>query len=393
MKSYINQIIQNPLLALVLLVFTSCGDNQSTDEHIEEAHPEEDVIELTLEQVNEAGIKTGTFTYQSLGENVEANGTIELPPNNLASINVPMEGFVEDIRFLEGAHVKKGQTLVVLKHPSYIQLQQDYLQAVSQFTFLEQELKRQKTLTEAKVSAEKTFQKTESEFNATRAEVNALKEKLRFLGISPDKVLSGNIQSMVYLTAPFDGIVTKLNAHKGKLVTPQDVIMVVINREHMHVELQVFQGDIPKVKEGQKILFTVPAFENGGTYEGEVSLVGKSLDLETKTIRVHGHFEEEDILIPGLYVEAQIVTESLLRRALPEDAVIRDQGKFYYFTQSGQQGQTLLFQKVEIQPGISDLGFTEIVSYENMRDTTSIVTEGAYYLKSEMSKGEGGHGD
>lgn len=393
MKTYINQIIQNPLFAVVLLVFTSCGGNQDNNEHTEDAHAEEDYIELTIEQVNMAGINTGTFTYRSLGENVEANGTIELPPNNLASINVPMEGFVEDIRFLEGARVKKGQTLVVLKHPAYIQLQQDYLQAISRFTFLEQELTRQKMLTEAKVSAVKTYQKTQSEYNATRAEVNALKEKLRFLGISSDKVLQGNIQSMVYLQAPFAGIVTKLNAHKGKLVTPQDVIMEVINREHMHVELQVFQRDIPKVKERQNILFTVPAFENGGHYTGEVSLVGKSLDMDTKTIRVHGHFKEEDILIPGLYVEAQIVTESSDRRALPEEAVIRDHGKYYYFTRSGHEGQSLVFHKVEIKPGITDHGFTEVVSFANNYDTTKIVTEGAYYLKSEMNKGEGGHGD
>jgi len=188
----------------------------------------------------------------------------------------------------------------------------------------------------------------------------------------------------VYLPAPFAGTVTKLNAHKGQLVTPQDVIMEVIDREHMHVELQVFQRDIPKVKEGQKILFTVPAFENGNEYEGEVSLVGKNLDLNTKTIRVHGHFHEQDILIPGLYVEAQIVTEPKRRRVLPEDAVIRDQGKYYYFIQSGKEGKHLLFEKVQIQAGITDLGLSEVVGLA--------LTEGAFYLKSEMNKEEGGHG-
>ena len=263
MKTYINYTI----LIMTILFMARCTSKQATEEQQVKEHLEEGFIELTTEQVNQAGINTGTFIYRSLGDNVEANGTIELPPNNLASINVAMEGFIEEIRFLEGAEVKKGQTLVVLKHPSYIQLQQDYLQAASRLSFLEQELKRQRTLSEAKVSAEKTLQKTESEYNATKAEVNALKEKLRFLGISSDNVLQGTIQSMVYLPAPFSGTVTKLNAHKGKLVSPQDVIMEIIDREHMHVELQVFQRDIPKVKEGQKILFKIPAFENGKVYE------------------------------------------------------------------------------------------------------------------------------
>ncbi len=393
MKTDKNQYIPKTLVAVALFLFAACSANQSREEHSESEHAENDDIELTTEQVDQAGIKTGTFSYRSLGKNIEANGTIELPPNNLASISVPMEGFVEEIRFLEGAQVKKGQPLVVLKHPAYIQLQQDYFQAESQLTFLKQELARQKTLTEAKVSAKKNFQKTESEYNTARAKVNALKEKLKFLGISSNKVLNGDIQSLVYLVAPFAGTVTKLNAHRGQLVTPKDVIMEVIDREHMHVELQVFQRDILKVKEGQKILFTVPAFENANVYEGEVSLVGKSLDLNTKTIRVHGHFEELDILIPGLYVEAQIVTESHLCRSLPEEAVVRDKGKYYYFTRSGQEGQSRLFQKVEIQPGITDMSFTEIVRFDNHTDTSNIVTKGAFYLKSEMNKGKGDQDD
>ena len=83
-----------------------------------------------------------------------------------------------------------------------------------------------------------------------------------------------------------------------------------------------------------------------------------------------------------MYVEAQIVTEPKRRRVLPEDAVIRDQGKYYYLIQSGKEGKHLLFEKVEIQTGITDLGFTEVVGIADKADTTNIVTEGAFYLKS-----------
>ena len=392
MKKYINQIFQISLFAAVIIL-ASCESKQAIKEKEKVNHDSHGLIELSQQQVDQAKIKTGTFTNSTFGKHVEANGTLELPPNNLASISVAMEGFVEEIRFLEGAEVKKGQTLVVLKHPSYIQLQQDYLQATSRLSFLEQELARQKTLAQAKVNAEKTLQQTQSEYNQTKAEVSALKEKLRFLGISSDKVLKGTIQPKVYLPAPFSGTVTRLNAHKGQLVSPKDVIMEVIDREHMHLELQVFQRDVPKVKEGQKIKFTVPAFENENSYEGEVSLVGKNLDLQTKTIRVHGHFEESDYLIPGLYVEAQILTESRMRRALPESAVIRDQGKYYYFVQSEKTKDQVLYDKVQIQVGITNEGLTEVMNIAESSDTTKIVIEGAFYLKSEMNKEEGGHGD
>ena len=72
--------------------------------------------------------------------------------------------------------------------------------------------------------------------------------------------------------------------------------------------------------------------------------------------------------------------------------MIRDQGKFFYFIQSVKEGEHLLFEKVQIQAGITVLGFTEVVGFDSNVDTTNIVTEGTFYLKSEMNKEEGGHG-
>jgi cobalt-zinc-cadmium efflux system membrane fusion protein len=168
--------------------------------------------------------------------------------------------------------------------------------------------------------------------------------------------------------------------------------MEVINREHMHLELQVFQRDIPHVKEGQKILFTVPAFENEKVYQGTVSLVGKNLDMESKTIRVHGHFEEESVLIPGLYVEAQMMQGAVRRRVLPETAIVREEGKHYFFVKSKAEEGKTVFNKVAFEPGITSEGYVEVKNPEPAADTTAIVTQGAFYLKAAMNKGEGGHG-
>lgn len=402
MNIQLYKTVANYFILAIVFFLSSCGTPQS-DEHKRDGHNhddeehkgehgEEGLIELSPTQIKEAGFTMGAFEHRSLSDKITCNGTIELPPNSLASISVPMDGFVQNIRFLEGAKVKKGQVLVELKHPSYIQLQQDYLKSKSQLDYLEKELKRQNKLSDAKVSAGKTLQQTEAEYNAMIAEVNGLKEQLRFLGISTSEIEKGKIQSTVYLKAPFEGTVTELNTHKGQLVTPSQVIMEVIDTEHMYVELKVFQKDIPRVKENMPIEFIVPAYNNSDIYKGEIVLVGKNLDLETKTISVHGHFHESPNLIAGLYVEVNILQTGKEQRVLPEDAVFRDEGNSFFFSKKEEEESGhILFEKTQFEAGITSGGFTEILSYKGEIDTTAIVTGKAFYLKSEMNKHKGGH--
>jgi len=407
MKSF-NKISASIYLILgifAISLFASCsnpkepepGHDDTHEGHSGEGHGDhseegEEMVELTTAQVKEAGITTGTFSYQSLNEEVSANGTIELPPNNVVSISVPMEGFIENIRHLEGAKVKKGEVLVDLKHPAYIQLQQSYSQARSRLDFLEKELERQKVLSDANVSAKKIYQQTEADHLSKNAEVNSLAAQLAFLGISEKEVAAGNIRSTVYLRAPFAGTVTKLNAHKGQLANPGLVIMEIIDTEHMHVELQVFQKDIPRVKEKMDIQFRIPAYQNGQVYKGYIKLVGKNLDPTTKTIRVHGHFEESPELIPGLYVEASILLPGIKSRALPENVVFSEGDSWYFFVQKpGDEPGHVAFEKVGFTPGVTASGFTQVIDFEHADDTLSIVTENAFTLKSEMKKEEGGH--
>lgn len=414
MKTQLYKVVTSFFILAIVFFLSSCSTTQSDehkhDGHIhgdeehkceqngnkkhtcdDDEHGEEGIIELSPAQIKEAGITMGTFEHRSLSDKITCNGTIELPPNSLASISVPMDGFVQNIRFLEGAKVKKGQVLVELKHPSYIQLQQDYLKSKSQLDYLEKDLNRQNKLNNAKVSAGKTLQQTKADYNTIVAEVNGLKEQLRFLGISTTEIEKGKIQSTVYLKAPFGGIVTEVNTHKGQLVTPSQVIMEVIDIEHMHVELKVFQKDIPRVKENMPIEFTVPAYNNNEVYKGEVVLVGKNLDLETKTIRVHGHFHESPNLIAGLYVEVNILQTGNKQRVLPEDAVFRDEGNWFFFSKKEvEESGHVVFEKTPFRAGITTGGFTEILSYIGKIDTTSIVTGKAFYLKSEMNKDKGG---
>jgi cobalt-zinc-cadmium efflux system membrane fusion protein len=119
-----------------------------------------------------------------------------------------------------------------------------------------------------------------------------------------------------------------MNANVGMFASPADVILEIVQTDHLHLELNVFEKDILQVKEGQKINFKVPqaSKENFGA---EVHLVGKSIEGNDRTINVHGHLDEsvKQKLLTGMFVEAEIVTNSKKALSVPIDAIIEEDGK------------------------------------------------------------------
>jgi len=229
---------------------------------------------------------------------------------------------------------------------------------------------------------------------------------LAYLGFSPDHVAQGNISTTLAIRAPLSGYITQLNVHNGEFVRSEQELYELVDNEHMHIELNVFEQDIYKVKVGQPIRFTVPSI-GSDSYRGDVFLVGKSFDRETKTVRVHGHMKgDHSEFIRGLFVEANIYTGDQLARVLPEEAVVQDEGNSFIFalaeeahddeeeghaeTEEAHEHGTS-FHRIQVVTGVKDQGFVEITQISDLHGDATIVTEGAYFLLSEMKKGEGGH--
>lgn len=134
-----------------------------------------------------------------------------------------------------------------------------------------------------------------------------------------------------------DGYITQVNASVGKSVRPEMPLLQLINKSHMHLELTVFEKDIQHVQLHQPIRFSVEGYEP--SFRGEVFLIGEELDPTNRSIRVHGHLEEElPQLKPGMYVTATITTYQDSVYALPTAAVIERDGQLYAYVK-GDKGQ------------------------------------------------------
>ncbi len=393
MKIIMNTVIYRGVYLLLVLFTTSlcisCGSKaaeESTEVAVQEVA---NVVEFTQAQYKTASIELGKIENKQISATIRASGVLDVPPQQLISISIPLGGFLKSTELLQGFRVTKGQVIATLESMDFVQMQQEYLEARNQFTFAKTDYERQQELGKENVNSQKTLQQSQSNFATWKAKMNGLSAKLKMLNVNLASLDQGDISNTINVYSPISGYVTEVNVNIGKFVNPSDVLFEIVNTEHLHAELTIFEKDIPKIKIGQKVRFTL-ANENKERIS-TVYLIGRKISAD-RTIRIHCHIDEIDNqLLPGMYLKAMVETGGVSVAALPDEAVVDYQGKKYIFvtTEETKHQGAYHFAMIEIQSRTSELGYTEVIPAEDLDLTKSnVVIKGAYALLSKMKNTE-----
>ena len=372
--------------------------HQEDEQHEGHDHENEEVgeeeVHLSEQQFQALGLKVDTIPVRNVGSYVEANGQLEVPPQNEAAITAIIGANITSIEVIEGDKVNKGQVLAYLSHPDLIHLQTDYMNYWNQLQYLEKEYERQSKLYDEKVGSGKELQKTKADYQSARGMVKGFEAQLRLMGMNLDKVQEGEIYEQVAVISPLDGHVRSVEVKTGQYVQPQTEMFEVVNIEHIHADLMVFEKDVHKVKEGQKVRFSVESLP-GKQMEAVIYAVGKSFEQDPKAIHLHAEIEnKEGLLLPGMYVRGQILSEDDSGFALPEAGIVREDEKHFIFTahMENDNGTTeWVFKSVEVAIGSKEGGWVQIKLLESLPKGSRIAWNSAYYIIAEMKKGEAEH--
>jgi len=371
------------IISIAFAILTSCGNKQTENEATVEA-PTENVVELTDAQLKNSKIETGKIEQKAISSLLKVNGKIDVPPQNMVSVSVPLGGYLKSTKLLEGMHISKGEVIAVMEDQQYIQLQQDYLTAKAHFSSLEKEFQRQKELNESKASSDKVFENAQADYLSQKVLIKSLSEKLKLISINPDNLNENTISRSINIYSPIDGFVSTIKMNIGKYASPTDVLFELINPADIHLALTVFEKDLDKLFIGQKIV----AYNNNKSskkYNCEIILISKDVSPE-RVVIVHCHFEQYDkTLIPGMYMNAEVQVSTNNAFVIPNDGLVRFEGKQYVFTQTDKNKYAM--QEVTTQN--TENGFTQITFPDNADMTKkTFVTKGAYTLLMTMKNTE-----
>lgn len=360
------------IISISLLLF-SCRNKGKQEEQTTDPAAE-NVVTLTQEQYKSIGIETGKLSNKNISSLLKVNGKIDVPPQSLVSISVPLGGYLKSTKLLAGMHVNKGEVLAIMEDAQYIQLQQDYLTAKAQFTLQENEYVRQKELNQSKATSDKVFEQAKANYKTQLILIKSLEEKLKLIGLNPEKLTADNISNSINIYSPITGFVSLVNVNIGKYVNPSDVLFELVNPSDIHLTLSVFEKDINQLSIGQK-LFAYTNTNPQKKYACEIILISRNLSNQSAA-EVHCHFEQYDkILLPGMFMNAEIELSGNNASALPEEAIVRFENKQYVFIVKGKNQ----FEMQQVQIGNTENGFTEIIVADNLTNQT-FVTKGTYSL-------------
>jgi len=367
------------LFLFILLLLTGCG-HTSSDTQTNEQETNNKSITLTDAQKKNSTISIGSLLQKDLSEIIKVHGKIDVPPQNLISVSIPMGGFLVSSDLLPGMHVKKGQVIAVLEDQQYIQLQEDYLTTKVRLEQAEADFIRQRDLNESKAGSDKVFEKAKAEYQSLKVILRSLAEKLELLHINAKTLTEQSLSRRVKIYAPFNGFVSKVFVNIGKYVNPSDVLFELVNPKDIHVNLHVFEKDIVKLSIGQNLI----VYTNSNPdkkYPCEILLISKDISTDG-TAEVHCHFEQYDqTLIPGMYMNADISVDHSHVMCLPEESIVSFEGKQYIFLKEHNDSYTIK----DIQTGIRDKGYVQILNPEDLQKK-SIVIKGAYSLLLQSKK-------
>ena len=333
---------------------------------------------VTKEQFERNGMQIGRAVAMEFPTEVPVTGMIDVPPQNKAIVNAIMGGYIKKTPLLVGNTVKKGDFLVSLENPEFLKLQQNYLEIKSQLRFLEMEYERQKQLFEENITSQKNYLKAESEYHTATATLTGLRKQLEMLNFSVAQIENGQMSAVTNIYAPISGMISKMNVAMGSFVADATPILEIVDTEHIHLELNVFEKDILKVKQGQTIQFKIPEASEE-LFEAEVYLVGASIEAN-RTIKVHGHLKNEagHNFLPGMFVEAFIASDSRSAIALPESAVVEIEDSFIVLALDSETDAGYAFKPLQVSVGGSKDGYTEILT--NLPKDQQFLTVGAFGL-------------
>lgn len=367
-------------VSTAILILASCTQQPESDNTISN-HIETNSVTLTSQQLENGEIITGIPERRNLTSTIQVSGSIEAPPGNVISVSFPLGGYVRKLNLLPGTKVMRGEVLVTLEDPQYIQLQQDYLTAKSRFSFLQAEYDRQKELNADKTTSDKSYQQVKDEYESQNILVKALSEKLKLISVNPDKLTSSTLSGSVNIYSPINGYVTDIFVNTGKYVSPTDVLFELVDPSDVHLILNVYEKDISSIVVGQGVV----CYPNNSTekkYMAKVHLISKSVRPD-RTSEVHCDFDKgvASAFLPGMFVNAEIELANRSVTAVPDDAVVRWENKPYLFTVESDS----TFVMTPVETGIKKEGYTEIFTDLNNQ---KLVIKNAYTLLMKLKSTE-----
>ena len=369
------------VFSMILLFSCSSGGEQPAVADQDSAAAD---IVLSKQQFDGANMGLASYKDTTFHQFIKANGFVDVPAKNRMVMGSYYGGKVSEIRVITGQRVSRGEVLYVIDNPEFLDMQQAYLETASSLRNLSSLYERQKTLAGENVASQKDFLQSETDYQMAAAKLSTLGQKLKLMQIDPKTLTAESLSSQLMVRAPMAASVSRIMVNRGQWLTSETEAMELINGDILWARLNVYERDLPNIKTGQLVQLTLVE-STAKSYEGVVESIGRTIDKAKRSAEVIIPLKQGNAsaLIPGMYLTGNIAVSDYEVRCLPEDAVVEVDGVYYGLMLMNEAQDGYHFKKVELFPGQTMFGLTELLRAGQLPENARFLSKGAFQLVQE----------
>jgi len=399
------------ILVVAALLFASCarpaapaeekkdGEGDVAGESSEAKETNASAVSMTIEAQKRAALQVRPAELTQVKEYLQVSGTIQRISNRIAHVRPIASGRLIHVSVDVGDRVEKDQVLADFDNIEagevlfqYQSAQSELQRLKTQLALAVQQADRNRRLAEIGAASQKELELSQAEpkslqsnIDAQQGVINGLMAKLRRFGISPN---ASSASSDTSILSPLTGVITKINATSGETVGTESELFEISDLSEVWVQAEVFEKDLGRVQIGQTAVVNVDTYP-GHQFSGKITYVGDILDPQTRSGKVRCVVSNDDRKLKlDMLATVSLPTKSVRSGlTVPNDALQRIDGKPVLFIQT----EDTKFEVRSVKTGVSANGLVEITG--GLRKGESVVTSGAFRLKSIVLGKELGEGD
>lgn len=328
---------------------------------------------------------------------VLVTGEIQMDENRTVHLTPRIGGIVKAVYADIGSVVASGDVLLEIDSVDIGSTLGEYEKSLSLLAIAQKNYQREKGLWEQKIGAEIDMLDARAHMEETEAALRAAEQKLHVLGLK-DEDLAGaakkqsRLRGTLPIRAPQAGTILKRHASVGEAVEAERELMVLSDLTSLWGWLDLFDRDLDQVLTAHRsgevpVEVRVRAFPDK-VFKGALQQVGPVMQEQTRTVKARAIIDNaEGLLRPGMFCEARLLLASEQEIvAVPKSAVMSDEGIDFVFVPF-EEGY---YRRLNITKGREFSDFFEIL--EGLSPGATVVSEGAFMLKSDVLRSKMGAG-
>lgn len=299
-------LMKQPAIYLMLaLLAASCSNSSSTSTSTESAGVPDTVAQATGDSAQMPKVD-GVSGATNVSNPPSFNGVIMMPPQSHVTVTLSMGGSVQEIRVLPGQHVRKGEVILTLANPAFIELQQSYLDAAAQTEYLKKEYERQQKLVSDESASLKRLQQSKADYLSMKSRMEAAAAQLALLGTDTATLSRNGIRTYLDVRAPRNGYVTNMDINAGKYFAAGEPVCDVIDKSAPMLQLTAYEKDLDKLQPGTRFTFNVNGMPDT-SFTADLVSVDQMVDNVNRSIKVYARILQANTNFrSGMYVVAKI---------------------------------------------------------------------------------------